>query len=89
MNEPGEPAAYSRRGPGPVFTPKPDIVHVGGGVHAPWATGASSVAVLTAGNTQTRNFGTSFAAPIAASMAAHAWQAIDGGTGLTASPALV
>ena len=89
LNEPGEPAAYSRRGPGPVFTPKPDIVHVGGGVHAPWATGASSVAVLTAGNTQTRNFGTSFAAPIAASMAAHAWQAIAGGTGLTASPALV
>lgn len=89
LNEVGEPAAYSRRGPGPVFTPKPDIVHVGGGVHAPWSAGATSVAVLTSGNGRARGFGTSFAAPIASSMAAHAWDAIAGGTGLTATPTLV
>lgn len=89
LNEAGEPAAYSRRGPGPVFTPKPDIVHIGGGVHAPWSAGATSVAVLTSGNARARGFGTSFAAPIASSMAAHAWDAIAGGTGLTATPALV
>ncbi|KPF45980.1 peptidase [beta proteobacterium AAP121] len=89
LNEAGEPAAYSRRGPGPVFTPKPDIVHVGGGVHAPWSSGAASVAVLTSSNAPARGFGTSFAAPIASSMAAHAWDAIAGGTGLTATPALV
>lgn len=89
LNEAGEPAAYSRRGPGPVFTPKPDIVHVGGGVHAPWNSGIASVAVLTSSNASARSFGTSFAAPIASSMAAHAWDAIAGGTGLTATPALV
>lgn len=89
LNEVGEPAAYSRRGPGPVFTPKPDVVHAGGGVHAPWNSGAASVAVLTSGNARARGFGTSFAAPIASSMAAHAWEAITGGTGLTATAALV
>ena len=89
LNAVGEPAAYSRRGPGPVFTPKPDIVHAGGGVHAPWEPGLSSVGVLTASNEVGYGFGTSYAAPIASSMAAHAWQAIEGQHGLTASPALV
>lgn len=89
LNHVGEPAAYSRRGPGPVFTPKPDIVHAGGGVHAPWSAGDSSVAVLTAQNQLARSFGTSFASPIAAGMAAHAWQAVAGGTGLEVKPALV
>lgn len=89
LNAAGEPAAYSRRGPGPVFTPKPDIVHVGGGVHVPWNAGTSSVAVLSASNQVGYGFGTSYAAPIASSMAAHAWQAIDRQQGLTACPALV
>lgn len=89
LNGAGEPAAYSRRGPGPVFTPKPDIVHFGGGVHRPWNAGGSSVAVLSAANTTVRSFGTSFAAPVAASMAAHAWQAMEGHPGLTPSPSLV
>lgn len=89
LNQVGEPAAYSRRGPGPVFTPKPDIVHIGGNVHAPWNSGSAGVAVLTADNRKARSFGTSFAAPIASSMATHAWAAIAGGAGLTASPALV
>lgn len=89
LNSVGEPAAYSRRGPGPVFTPKPDIVHAGGGVHAPWSTGNSSIAVLTASNNVGYGFGTSYAAPIASSMAAHAWKAIDHQQGLRGSPALV
>ncbi len=78
LNAAGEPAAYSRRGPGPVFTPKPDIVHAGGNVHAPWNPGMSSLAVVTADNSIGLSFGTSFAAPVAASMAAHVWQALEG-----------
>lgn len=89
LNAAGEPAAYSRRGPGPVFTPKPDIVHVGGGVHEPFVSGESSIAVLSANNQLERGFGTSYAAPVAASMAAHAWQSIDRQQGLTATPSLV
>lgn len=89
MGHAGDPAAYSRRGPGPVFTPKPDIVHAGGDVHAPWSAGASSIAVVAANNTVQRSFGTSYAAPIASSMAAHAWQALAGHTSMTVTPALV
>lgn len=89
MGRAGDPAAYSRRGPGPVFTPKPDIVHAGGDVHAPWNSGASSMAVVGADNTIRRGFGTSYAAPIASSMAAHAWQALAEHTTLTVTPALV
>lgn len=87
----GSPAPYSRRGPGPVFTPKPDIVHVGGGVHAPWASGACSVKVLLPGDKTGRNFGTSFAAPLGSAMTAHTWQALlrEGGKGLTAKPSMV
>ncbi|MHA6879649.1 S8 family anti-phage peptidase IteS [Ralstonia pseudosolanacearum] len=85
----GAPAPYSRRGPGPMFTPKPDVVHVGGGVHAPWAPGSSSVNVLGPDNHVSRTFGTSFAAPIAASMAAHTWHALTGRQGLAPHPALV
>jgi len=85
----GQPTPYSRRGPGPVFTPKPDISHVGGGVHLPWTTGPSSVKVVTPDNKLTANFGTSFAAPIASSMAAHAWQAVEGHPSLSADPAMI
>ncbi|MCS3471763.1 S8 family anti-phage peptidase IteS [Pseudomonas viridiflava] len=85
----GHPTPYSRCGPGPVFTPKPDITHVGGGVHAPWAVGPSSLKVLTPDNKLNYNFGTSFAAPIASGMAANAWLAITGHASLTPTPSLV
>lgn len=88
----GEPASYSRRGPGPVFTPKPDVVHVGGGLEMPWTPDVLGVKVLSPNNVIVRNAGTSFAAPIVAAMAAHTWQALGAAPrlhGLTPSPALV
>lgn len=85
----GSPAPYSRRGPGPVFTPKPDIVHVGGGVHHPWSVGPSSVTALGVTDGADLTFGTSFAAPIAAGMAAHAWHALRGRPNMGPHPALV
>ncbi|TXH90333.1 MAG: S8 family peptidase [Rhodoferax sp.] len=90
-----EPAPYSRRGMGPVFTPKPDIVHFGGNVHhtgnpeAPWKPGNTSIAVLTAGNEIGHGYGTSYAAPLASAMAAHTWAALQGNAALPPSPHLV
>lgn len=72
-----------------MFTAKPDIVHFGGGVHSPWASGTSSTRMLGASGTPCASFGTSFAAPIAASIAAQTWSAIEGHRGLTPSSALV
>lgn len=71
-----EPAPYSRRGPGPVFTPKPDIVHVGGNADAHMNSADVGVHVLTPGVLFNCGAGTSYAAPIAAAMAARTWQSL-------------
>lgn len=88
----GEPANYSRRGPGPVFTPKPDLVHVGGGLEPPWNSDDLGIKVLATNNGVLRSIGTSFAAPIVSAMAAQTWRALGHSRrqhGLVPSPALV
>ncbi len=85
----GTPTPYSRRGPGPVFTPKPDVTHAGGGVHSPWDTGSSSLNVICPDNSLNTSFGTSFASPIVASLAAHTWQKISTSPDFNISPSLV
>lgn len=85
----GEPAPYSRRGPGPVFTPKPDLVHAGGGVHPAWNPGTSSIQVLAPTNAPYGSFGTSFAAPIVTSVAGHVWQSLEGRPNLAIAPHMV
>ncbi|WP_052095284.1 S8 family anti-phage peptidase IteS [Comamonas thiooxydans] len=85
----GEPAPYSRRGPGPVFTPKPDLVHAGGGVHSAWNAGTSSIQVLAPTNAPYGNFGTSFAAPIVTSVAGHVWQSLEGKPNVAVAPHMV
>lgn len=89
LSKKGEPAPYSRRGPGPVFTPKPDIVHHGGNVHSPWSGGSASTNVLAPNGMSYSDFGTSFAAPLASAMTAHVWHALNGHPSLQANPALV
>ncbi|WP_411362999.1 S8 family anti-phage peptidase IteS [Escherichia coli] len=89
LSEIGTPTPYTRRGPGPVFTPKPDIIHAGGGVHRPWNVGASSLKVVGPDNRLCSNFGTSFAAPIVASLAAHTWQRIATNSDFNVSPSLI
>lgn len=71
-----EPAPYSRRGPGPVFTPKPDIVHVGGNADDRMNSTDVGVHVLAPGTTINCGCGTSYAAPIAAAMAARTWHSL-------------
>jgi len=68
-----EPASYSRRGPGPVFTPKPDIVHIGGNTDAVFDSTGIGVNVLEPGGGIPSGCGTSYAAPLAAAIAAHTW----------------
>ncbi|TWG33210.1 subtilase family protein [Acidovorax delafieldii] len=90
-----EPAPYSRRGMGPVFTSKPDIVHFGGNAHhtgdpaEPWQAGPASTGVLTAANAYGLGYGTSYAAPLASAMAAHTWAALQNNAALPPSPHLV
>lgn len=85
----GTPTPYTRRGPGPVFTPKPDVSHAGGGVHHPWSSGESSLKMLGPDNRMCSSFGTSFASPIVASLAAHTWKKIASNQEFNASPSLI
>ena len=71
-----EPAPYSRRGPGPVFTPKPDIVHVGGNADVNFQATGIGVNVLHGTGAMSTACGTSYASPIAAGLAARTWQAL-------------
>lgn len=85
----GEPAPYSRRGPGPVHTVKPEITHCGGNMHHPFDFGACSTTVLAPEGHSHQLSGTSFSAPIASALCAHTWQALSGHQAFNPSPALV
>lgn len=67
------PAIYSRRGPGPAYGSKPDLVHIGGNYPHPHLLKSYD----TLGNI-IENCGTSFAAPLVASTLANLDHIIDG-----------
>ncbi|MEA9769703.1 S8 family peptidase [Xanthomonas campestris pv. raphani] len=81
------PAPYSRRGPGPVFHVKPDVVHYGGGVDSSGNVQGGVRSVLP-GDIYAEGVGTSFSTPIVSSIAANAWAAIET-AGVVANPSLV
>lgn len=64
------PSPFSRRGPGPVYLPKPEVAHFGGNCDA--AGGHAQIGVLSidARGNLAESIGTSFAAPIVASLLA-------------------
>lgn len=73
----GSPSPFSRRGPGPAKTPKPDITHRGGNQDATGNFGGSGVRSLLPDGRIAESIGTSFATPLAATLAANAWQAME------------
>ena len=68
-----EPAAYSRRGPAPGLLPKPELVHFGGNCTVQNAADGCGIASLRPDGSRALNWGTSFATPLVASVAAHGW----------------
>lgn len=70
-----QPAPYSRRGPGPVFHIKPDVVHYGGGMDSLGQV-SGGVRSIIPGDIYAEGVGTSFSTPIVSSIAANAWSAI-------------
>lgn len=66
-----EASPFSRIGPGPSCIPKPEITHYGGNVTAKGTFAQIGILSLGPNNTLCETIGTSFATPIAASIAAH------------------
>lgn len=62
---------FSRIGPGPSCIPKPEITHYGGNATAQGSFSQIGVLSLGPGNMLCENIGTSFATPIASSIAGH------------------
>ena len=69
--EEGHPSPFSRRGPGPVFIPKPEVTHYGGNCDATGNYLQSGV-ISTNGNEElAENIGTSFSAPLVSAVLAN------------------
>lgn len=68
-----EPAGYSRRGPAPGLLPKPEVVHFGGNCTSAGAADGCGIGSVAHDGAHTLNWGTSFAAPLVASVAARGW----------------
>ena len=67
----GQPSPFSRRGPGPLYLPKPEVSHLGGNCNA--SGGSSQIGVLSLdgrGNVA-EDVGTSFATPLISSLVAN------------------
>lgn len=73
----GDPSPFSRRGPGPAKTPKPDLTHNGGNCDATSAFGGAGVFSLLPGKRMAESIGTSFSAPLASALTANVWQTLE------------
>ena len=66
-----EPSPFSRRGPGPVFIPKPEVVHFGGNCDANGIFTQTGVRSISSTGGIAEKIGTSFAAPMVATLLAN------------------
>lgn len=84
----GCPSPFSRRGPGPAKTPKPDLVHRGGNFDATGSFKGVGVRSLLPGEIIGESIGTSFSTPLVSAIAANTWQALEK-QGMAACPEMV
>lgn len=68
-----EPTGYSRRGPAPGLLPKPEVTHYGGNCSAQNTPDGHGIASIAPDGQRILDWGTSYAAPLVASVAAHGW----------------
>lgn len=71
-----QPSPFSRRGPGPAFVPKPEIVHYGGNCDHRGNCSQSGILSLDGSGMLAEDIGTSFSTPIISSLAAGIFNAV-------------
>lgn len=67
----GDPSPFSRRGPGPMYLPKPELVHYGGNCSGTGNYAQSGVLSFDETGSVAEDIGTSFSCPLVASTVAH------------------
>jgi hypothetical protein len=67
----GEPSPFSRRGPGPLYLPKPEVSHVGGNCSATGNNSQIGVLSLDGRGNVVEDVGTSFSAPLVSTLFAN------------------
>jgi hypothetical protein len=72
----GQPSPFSRRGPGPVYTPKPEVAHFGGNCDDRGGYTQTGVLSTDGAGYIVENIGTSFATPLVATLVANTSQAL-------------
>lgn len=71
-----QPSPFSRRGPGPAFIPKPEVVHYGGNCDANGNFFQTGVMSTTQSGQRAENVGTSFSTPMVATLLANVESAL-------------
>lgn len=80
---------FSRRGPGPLYLPKPELSHVGGNCDSNGAYSQIGVMSIDSKGNLAEDVGTSFATPLISTLYANVDHAINGGLSPLASQALI
>ena len=73
----GEPSPFSRRGPGPAYTNKPEVAMVGGNCDSQGNRAQTGVISIDGGGHIAEDIGTSFACPLVASLMANIFSELE------------
>lgn len=85
----GNPSPFSRRGPGPLYLPKPELSHLGGNCNAKGVCNQIGVLSIDGKGNLAEDFGTSFATPLISSLYANVSHRVVGGASRLLSRALL
>lgn len=75
----GYPSPFSRRGPGPLYLPKPELSHIGGNCNPAGSCNQIGVLSIDGRGNLAENFGTSFATPLVSTLFANVSHRVVGG----------
>lgn len=84
-----DPSPFSRKGPGPMYVPKPDLSHYGGNCSVDGNYSQSGVMSLDGNSNLAEDVGTSFSAPLICNLAANLSSSIYGNASINLTKALL
>jgi len=75
----GHPSPFSRRGPGPLYLPKPELSHIGGNCNPAGSCNQIGVLSIDGRGNLAEDFGTSYATPLVSTLFANVSHRVVGG----------